>query len=421
MKNQAGHTADHVVFLGEAGFPLGLAAIQRLTLLAKSLTMAGCEVLVISRKGVHDPNHKALHDIRGIHEGIHFVYTTDSVYRPNKFLKRNIQKVKGLYYEYTLLRSLKRKNKLDLAVLSTMSSFHAFRYRLISRMIGFPLVLNLVELASSIPHRSSLSQKINDFLYDNYVIRNVDAALPISDFLLERFKNYSPYKPVFKIPILCDFEEFEVSAQRGANIHFLYLGAASYTELISFVIDAFDHLGNIPDNVHLNFIVGGKDDAIQNVKNLINRSRNTEKIKLFHNIPREDIPGHLAKASALLIPLRPTVQDKARFPHKIGEYLASGTPMITTAYGEINSYEFKDLHTALVADTFNLDAVAHKMQFVVDHPDQAIKIGLRGRQFGLKNFDYRLFGDKMRLFFSNLMDERTGVSDINEPNKGNRK
>ena len=80
-----------------------------------------------------------------------------------------------------------------------------------------------------------------------------------------------------------------------------------------------------------------------------------------YNIPREDIPPRYVGASALLIPIEDTVQDYARFPHKIGEYLASGNPIISTNYGEMkNNKVFVDEESVLIASDYNTELFAEK-------------------------------------------------------------
>ena len=53
-------------------------------------------------------------------------------------------------------------------------------------------------------------------------------------------------------------------------------------------------------------------------------------------------------AHGLLIPLFDDVRSTARFPTKIGEYLASGRPIVTTAVGEMPRY-FEDGVTAFIS------------------------------------------------------------------------
>jgi glycosyltransferase involved in cell wall biosynthesis len=47
---------------------------------------------------------------------------------------------------------------------------------------------------------------------------------------------------------------------------------------------------------------------------------------------------YLAAADILLLPLKDTRASKARWPNKMGDYLAAGRPIITTNIGEIASY-----------------------------------------------------------------------------------
>ena len=50
--------SSQVIFLGEARFPYGFAAIQRMTLMGRALLHEGFEVTVISRKGSWYNNEK---------------------------------------------------------------------------------------------------------------------------------------------------------------------------------------------------------------------------------------------------------------------------------------------------------------------------------------------------------------------------
>ena len=107
------------------------------------------------------------------------------------------------------------------------------------------------------------------------------------------------------------------------------------------------------------------------------------------------------QALALLIPLRDTIQDRARFPHKIGEYLASGVPIVTTRYGEIEHY-FTDGENAIVSKSYDLQEYADKMKYVLDYPAEARKIGEKGRELGKQIFDYRKQGTSLLNFIQSL-------------------
>lgn len=214
-----------------------------------------------------------------------------------------------------------------------------------------------------------------------------------------------------KLPIICDFDKFNTAVIPREEVQFLYCGAASYLELVAFIIKAYEHLKGF-DRISLKLVLGGNPAQLREVKEVIDASSAKETITLVANVPHDDIPELYASASALLIPLRPTVQDAARFPHKIGEYLASGRPMITTAYGEINHYRFKDGDTALIAEDYHPESFSHKMKFIIENPEQAYKIGLNGRRMGKASFHFPVFARDLKHYFEALNNTEAAIQSI---------
>lgn len=395
----------HIVFLGETGFPFGLASIQRLILMSKALLTEGFKVTTLCRKGVYDQNGHFDFATEGVFEGIHYKYTANSIFKPKHFLTRNLQKLKGMYREFKYLKYLKTNKSIDAVIVSSLSFLHVLLYRFYTWYLGIPLILNFVELASSMKHRRGFFTKVNDSMFDNLLIKTVDAALPISEALMEYYQKMSPTKPKLKLPILCDFDKFEMKENGNLNVKFLFCGDASYFDIIEFIIDSFELLTDKDKGINLELVLGGDRNALNAVQKRIERSPSKSGIQLITNVDHQEIPSYYAKATALLIPLRPIVQDEARFPHKIGEYLASGRPMITTLVGEIKHYDFVDQVTALIADLYSPEAFAQKMKFIIEHPQKAIEVGKKGRKMGKENFDYAVNGKKLKDFVKRINED----------------
>ena len=391
----------HVVYLGESGFPKGLANIQKMILVSKALIKSGAKVTVINRKGKFDPDYPLDLPVQGIFEDIHYIYTAGTIYRPNSFLARSIQKLKGIFNEFQYLRKLKRSGDLDAGIISCYNLGQVILYRLYAKLLDFPVVLNYVEWASAMAHRNSWKEKINDFIFDRWVVKSMDGALPISELLMKNFRDIAPQKGIMKLPILCDFTKFDRPAKKVKKPFFLYCGALSYREVIDFIMKAFDQLPISPE-IGLHFVLGGgTDQEYQQLKSDISKMKKGHLVEVFLDVPHHEIADYYLPAKALLIPLRPTIQDAARFPHKIGEYIATGNPMIATNYGEVAHY-FKDRVDALIAESYEVDAFTEKMKFVLEHPDKAEQIGQAGRDLGLREFNYQNYGTKLRAFLENL-------------------
>ncbi len=400
LQQQGQDTNNHIVFVGESGFPIGLATIQRLTLMAKAFLHVGDMTTVICRKGVWKKSEKVAYDTQGNFEGINYIYTSKSGFRPDGFLQRNIQKLKGMYGEYTYLKKLKKKDKIDLVIVSDMKVIHVLRYLLYSTLLNFPIAVNFVEMTSSLQHRSNFLKRVNDYLLDKWVIKFFDGALPISDKLLDYFKTIAPNKPYLKLPIICDFKKFNLQ-KNEKDPYFLYCGSFRHSEVRDFVVEAYRSI-DINEHVKLYMIVsGGGEEETEQLQQEMNNLFDNNPITLFANIPYKQLVELYTNAIALLIPLRHTVQDAARFPHKIGEYLASGNPVITTDVGEIKNY-FKDGKTALIADTYAVSAFGEKMNYVLQYPEEAKQIGLNGKELGLKEFDYKAHGERLKGFVAEL-------------------
>ena len=190
-----------------------------------------------------------------------------------------------------------------------------------------------------------------------------------------------------KIPVLTDFEKYNDIEILRDQKYFLFCGNAAYKEIILLIIDSFRQLN---DNtfIYLYLVVSGKENNLIEIKKYIGNYLLNDKIKIFSNLSEKQLYSYYNSAMALLIPLRPSFEDMARFPHKTGEYLASGNPVISTNYGEVKYY-FKDMVNMLLADKYDIISFAKKMQFVINNPMEAKKIGKLGKAVASQIFDYR--------------------------------
>ncbi len=322
-------------------------------------------------------------------DGIRYVYTGGTPYRSKEFVQRNLTKLRGALQEALLLISLKRQRKIDVAILYTSHFSVLLYYRTLSKMLRFPIVMNYVEYRSAFA-TEKIGRKISWHLTDRFSPKIVDGILPISEFLVEHIKKQAPRTPYLKVPALCDFSRYEdLDCSANEHRYLLYCGSAAYFEVANFIIASFELL-HAPD-VFLYLIVNGWPEQQEKINQRINQSSKRASIRTFIKVSNEDYAQLLFCAEGLLIPLRPTVQDTARFPNKVGEYVASGNPMVTTAVGEI-AYYFKDQITAFVADAYEEECFAQKMQSLIDHPERAKEMGEAAKQLGYRVFDYRSNG-----------------------------
>lgn len=387
-----------VIFLGFSDFPYGLAEAQKIILISKSLLFSGNNVTVICRNGSYLIGEKPALKAKGSYENIEYVYASGSCFRDERFFKRRLFEIKGKINELLLLRKRKKEKRLDYAILSTCSFSSIIFYYLLGKILKFKVILNYVEFYSAIPKKKSeIFKRLNDRLFDTYAPVLSDGVLPISEFLISHLKKVAPSKSYLKIPVLTDFEKYNNIGTLENKRYFLFCGNAAYKEIILFIIDSFELLDN--NLMFLYLVINGSVNDMEEIKRYIETKKQKEKIKVFTKLSEKELFTFYKNAIALLIPLRPTFQDIARFPHKTGEYLASGNPVISTNYGEIKYY-FIDGKSMLLAKTYDINLFTEKMQFVIDNPTEAQKIGLEGKNVASKLFDYRYKAKEIDDFFT---------------------
>ena len=91
------------------------------------------------------------------------------------------------------------------------------------------------------------------------------------------------------------------------------------------------------------------------------------------------IPQLLFNASILALARPDNLQAKNGFPTKLGEYLATGNPVVVTKVGEIPNF-IKHMINGLLAEPDNPVDFAEKLCWIVENPIMAQNIGAKGKE-----------------------------------------
>lgn len=392
----------YIKYLGSSGFPYGFANIERQKLLSKGLVQAGARVTVVNRKGVHSSKKYRDLQAHGNVEGVDYIYLSGSAYRPSGFVKRNMQKITSFLAEIGYLIRSKRESHLDFILFNARNFSSLLYYYILFKILKVPVAFNYVELNSSMENRIYIWQKINDYLFENLGLKFIPIILPISDYIHQFSLQKNPSTKCLKIPSLCDFEIFDGNKEVIEEKYILFCGAASYFETVTFVIDSYQSSNS--DSHSLYLILNGSDKELKRVNAYVKNLPYAPNIKVFSNLPYSTLVSYYKSAYALVIPLRPILRDKARFPHKIGEYTASGRPIISNSFGEVSIY-FHDLTNAYIATNYDVHEYGTKIKQVILDNEMANNVGNSGKKTGLEYFDYRKNGERIYSFFKSYFQE----------------
>lgn len=378
-----------IIFLGISGFPKGLAAIDKQRLLAKGLIHCGHNVYVVNSIGTHVKGEFLR---KGKFEEIKYIYTSLFSYRPKIFLLRRINHITAKILELIFLLFVKQ----DSSIVLSRNFFHILNYKIISLLKGSKIVL-LSHEHTTTKYKLFSFKFLNQYLYNKYVWKMMDAAFPISDVLEKEIKALNQSLPTLRIPAITDIAFIDSVEPKKGN-YFLYCGAASYIEIVEFCIKAFEQLDD--NETFLYLVVSGNQENVKKIENRIAKSIKSKKIQRFSYLSYSDLIGYYKGAKGLLIPLRDTVQDTARFPHKVAEYCASGVPIISTQIGEVSNY-FKHEESAYLALEYDTKQYAKLMYSVLENHNNE-NITANAKIVCRNNFDYKEYGTQISVFLENL-------------------
>lgn len=392
MRNE---NSKHVVFIGLSGFPIGMAAIQRQKLLGRALSNQGWRVTVICTRSTHPSNAK----IRkvGSYKGIVYVYLY-SPYRNNSFIIRNTQKLFAPLLEFLLLLKLNKRYKIKAAIVSNRNSFiDSIKYFLFSRIIKFRLLINLVEIYKGRAN-TSLKNRINDYLFNKMGLFFYDAFLPISDYISDYFSFTK--KRFHKVPVIADVKAIhEVEKENKEQPFFLFCGAAAYYKSLNFIIEAFSLVKD--NDCKLIIVTNGSKQELDKVYQKIQAHSGEEKIRVLKNLSDHELHVLYKSSVGLLLPLFDSLQDKARFPHKLAEYLSSGTVILANPIGDIVNY-LSDKENVLYSKAGDQMSFSQNMQWVLNNKSEARLIGERGYLSAQNNFEHHFLGKKLDQFLCSV-------------------
>ena len=377
------------VVLGGGGFPHKItAAGNKYFLIAKALSKVGFQAVLINKVDIKNNSNKKTGKI----EKVEYVYLCS--HNRSSTIGKIKNEIEAIALQFLYLQKYSVNVDPKYVLISYCNMFMIFYNWLIAKMLGYRLLVSVMEYHPALA--KSLSDKIKSFLFWKIVFLMADGGLPISQFLYEKIKKRRKSLPLYKIPILSDFTIYEKITNYNKNKDFIYCGSLGYYSVVKLIIEAFLLLEDPTINLHL--VVNGKEEIMGKFKIEIASYSN---IFVYSQIPNRDLYILYASAIGLLIPMRPCIQDEARFPQKIAEYLASGTPIITNPVGEI-CFFFEHGKNAIFADNYSVEAYKNAMRWLLNNPNCAKQIGINGKNLGNKHFHYENIADQFSEFLKSL-------------------
>ncbi len=397
----------------------------RLASLAKQWQKSDIDVSVLTAMPSYPNNHLyepyqnkssfMTEEIDGVHVYRHWLHLS-----PEKTTKSRL--IRQATFALSLLKNiiLPSGGSPDVIIASSPSFIPTISAWVLSLRFGAKFIFEVRELwPSSFIELGLLKDgKILDFLIkvEMFLYKRADAIITVTDKLAESLVSRGiPRRKIHVISNGADDDEIIKTEQalKDGSVERLrtelqispmtkvvmYMGEHENAQALGQVIDAAKMLLSRSDILFL--LVGDGSDK-QRLKSI---SRGLPNMQFIHTQDLQRNSTFYGLADICLIPLKDIEGLKSIIPPKLFESMSSGKPCIASAAGE-TAEAINKSRTALIVPPENSEKIAYAILKLIDNPDKAKLLGLKGQKWVSDNFLY----SKLANDYLNVLKNTLGIS-----------
>jgi glycosyltransferase involved in cell wall biosynthesis len=315
-------------------------------------------------------------------------YKTLNSYTDNNKFMKHYHELRAIFKAKKILRQQAAEKKLDAVVIFTIEPLPIYFLMKAAHAMNIKVFHERTELPYTVTSQSKRKQLLLKY-YMNKLLPKFDAVFVISNKLVQYIGQYN--KAVKKLVTLVDLSFFKPEKQSPYSFPYVgYCGTISGNkDGVPILIEAFAGITNKFPALKL-VLVGNNSNkaAIKETLDAVEKYKLQDKVIFTGLVEREMMPVILCNAEILVVSKPDNEQNSGNFPIKIGEYLATGVPVVVTSVGEIPLF-IKDGESGYLATPGSASSFAQKMEEALSNKKTATAAGLNGRKIAEENFDYR--------------------------------
>lgn len=383
-----GLTNSNIVFIGNFSYPKGMAETKRIKMFIDYLINKNFDVkLLILRQGEEfrvDGN----------------IYTEENgvTYRTiGGRIKLNIYMIFWLpHYFFSGIKQLyrwKKRNSNNILYVTHGATIENIIFILFGKFAGYFVVFDIVEDNTFIQERLHPFGKIKWFIgekLEKHIAFLADGIIVISTYLENIYREIVGCRvPISLIPISA--EAYNVTTRKNSDgvVRLVYSGSFAKKDGVEILVDAFKRV--YESSVDCILLLTGKGANLPIIKE---RITNHKAIKYVGYLEDDEFYKFLYDADILCATRIGSIYANAGFPFKLGEYLATGNPVIVSDVGDVGIY-LENMQDAIIVEPGSVSALAEAIIYCIEHKEYARAIGANGKRQCKKHFSPQVNGEKL--------------------------
>jgi glycosyltransferase involved in cell wall biosynthesis len=382
------------ILITSTNFPHGGAGAAYLNLFCRGIKNNGGDIRVLLLKGHAFGGFTYSGPRRNIsQEGIPFTYL-GFTQRPENIILKIFDELISFVRLMAFLFTLKGKSKSVNLLVYNSDLFYNIPIHLMSRLFKVRLIKFVAEyIDKSEFGRSLIGILSRSSYYLNYKYLNkLSTKLIVFSHYLKDVYSQLGYDEsnIIVQPNLTDFDFWKTDLKESRYT----IGYSGAPYLKDGLFDLFNSISLLKNeaNMQISLLVIGDavfgESLIPSLKEECNRLGISEQVLFTGLVESNQVKNSLADCEILAITRPCTVQTKSGFPTKLGEYFATGKPVLATDFGDMKRY-FRDGWDITMAECGNAESIAEKIKWMVSNPKKLSEIADRGYNRALELLEYR--------------------------------
>ena len=379
-------------------YPFGMACTNRIHLYARGLIKEGYKVKIIIPTPLEQPEQIWNYDQQGIFEGVPFEYSWPTPVRSRSFWGRRLHDVIAPFRAG--MKLYKEKPDIVLIIVGN-KTFLLVLYWIITKLSGG----KYVQEKSELPFFRSASLNYWQRFQVRLVYSLFDGVVAISDVLMKYFSFFLHRKNLLKVPVIVDVGSiYDPTVTREKSI--VYTGPLTqHKDGILTIIESFANIADEFPGYTLEMTGNLSTSPVKKeIEELMEKYQLWPRVRFWGIVDRENLLKILNRASVLVLAKPFNRQASACFPTKLGEYLATGNPVLVTRAGEISQY-LEDGVTAFLAEP-TVNAFTERLRDILSNLDGAKVVGRSGKALAKEKFDVVSHTFRLGAFFESLCTDK---------------
>lgn len=384
--------------MGNFTYPYGMAGTKRIQNIINSLKEYSDDIsmrVILQRQSSKD------NILSGVQQGTPYETVMGDLFRARMFAAMPV-----LFYKTIVaLRKAFRPSHKNIIYFYGPIFFDSLIPLKYAKKLGYKIIFDVnedVDLQKGLTNSiyKGLTNSIYSYLKTRLIIkfslqiRSLSSGIvAISSYLENKYRLLTVGKiPVYYMPISVDMDFFPpVKKRSDQTISLFYAGSFGEKEGLPVLIDAFDILADKYKNIRLVLTGKGNKSSMNEFHARVEMSPHKERIEYKGYLDEQAYYSLLNNADIPCITRVDIAYSHAGFPFKLGEYLATGKPVIVSRVSDVERF-LANRRNAMLVQPGSSSNICNAVDFIINNPEVAVEIGLKGREVAETFFDCKKQG-----------------------------